>query len=506
MCTRGLVTAAARVAQVVLEPLVGHAPSVGASRLCGSARCGAMRSLRLISTATATVFLLGAGTAHADAPWSNPAAITSDVSAFNSPALAFTGDGHALASLGVSGAGPPGLTRILAAKPGTTTFTETGRTVLVAGPATYGRRGVAFLGIPQLARGESIDDAGVTRLGATLGSLPGSPGRFQRLARVALYTRDLPARIAADPRGNVAAAWIEPRGGRPPAIGRRGGWLVRVALRRPGHAFGRPQTVAVASAYTTMPPLDLAYGANGDLVVAFQRSRAKLLSHKTLELAVRVKRRGRRFGPIQTLGPLQGSSSIATVVAPTGRAVVAWGTQDAGEGVEEPWAVRAAVLRPGARAFSKRQLLDPGAVAWPLGPVRAAIGSDGTAAVAWSGTSRSTAPVTYPVHVATARPTGRFGAAAQLAPNGEMLDVVTAGDGTTTVLWGPSTEPEGVLDGIFASRRPPGGSDFAAPEAVTRGTTFHAAIALDPRTGRPAVLWIGELDGRPVLRYSTRGG
>jgi hypothetical protein len=471
-----------------------------------------MRSIRLISTTSVTACLLGAGVAHADPPWSEPAAIASDVSVFMRPSLAFTGDGHALATLGGS-AGRPGLTRILAAEPGASTFTETGRTVLVAGPVTYGRRGVAYLRTPGLAPGQSIDDASVTRLGTTLGGPSGAPGRFRRLARVALYTRDLPARIAADPRGNVAAAWIEPRGGRQPAFGRRGGWLVRVALRRPGHAFGRPRTVAEATGYTTIPPLDLAYGANGDLVVAFQRSRARLLSHKTLELAVRVKRRGRRFGPVQTLGPLQGSSSIATAVAPTGSAVVAWGTQDAGEGVEEPWTVHAAVLRRGARAFSKRQLLDPGAVARPFGPVRAAIALDGSATVAWSGTSRR--PPGYPVRVATAAPGGRF-RAAQLAPNGEMFDVVTARDGTTTVLWGPSTDPEGeILDGIFASRRAPGAGAFAQPEAVTGHATPHGAIALDPRTGRPAVIWLEGPDRRPgeyfgdgpaIVRYSTRGG
>jgi hypothetical protein len=155
------------------------------------------------------------------------------------------------------------------------------------------------------------------------------------------------------------------------------------------------------------------------------------------------------------------------------------------------------------------QVLDPGAVARPVSPILATIGREGTATVAWSGISRST----HPVRVATARPTGRFGRAAQLAPNGEMLDVVTAGDGTTTVPWGPSTGPDvGILDGIFASRRAPAGSASAQPEAVTHDATLHAVIALDPRSGRPAVLWIAKptgpllTDDPGVLRYSTRGG
>jgi hypothetical protein len=222
---------------------------------------------------------------------------------------------------------------------------------------------------------------------------------------------------------------------------------------------------------------------------------------------VRVKRRGRGFGPIQSLGRSLGSSSIATAVAPTGRAVVACGTQDGGEGVEQPWTVRAAVLRSGARRFSTTQLLDAGAAVRPAGPVSAAIGRNGTATVAWSGTSVSNGQLTYPVQVATTSPPGSFGATTQLAPNGAASGVVTARDGTTTVLWGLLTDPDGeIADRILASRRPSGASLFAAPETVSQRKTGanRAAIALNPQTGRPAALWIGAPGSG--LRYSTRGG
>jgi hypothetical protein len=262
----------------------------------------------------------------------------------------------------------------------------------------------------------------------------------------------------------------------------------------------------------------VAYGARGDLVVTFQRTRSRLVSHRTLELAVRVKRRGHGFGPIQSLGPSLGSSSIATAVAPTGRAVVAWGTQDGGEGVEEPWTVRAAVLRSGARHFSKTQLLDPGRVARPVGPVSAAIARDGTATVAWSGVAVAQRQVAYPVRVATAPPSGPFGATTQLESNGAAYGVVTARDGTTTVLWGLMTDPEGeIVDRILASRRPVGVSVFGAPEAVSQGETAvnNVAFALNPRTASPAALWIGAPGSPPGVpldevalkpRYATRGG
>jgi hypothetical protein len=475
---------------------------------------------RLIATAFVTMSMVGPGVAHADAPWSAPVTIASGDYAFWHPALAFTNDGHALAVLNGSGAiGPgdiwPGATRILAAEPGASTFAEVGSTRLVAGPAAYGRRGAAYLRMPPPTGAR----AKFARLGASLGTVPDSLGRFQQLARVDISQSGvISARIAADPRGNVAAVWLEPQPRRrasadPPRL------LVRVALRRPGHRFGRATTLGDAVEYGEGGNLlDVAYGANGDLLVTFQRTRSKLVSHRTLELAVRVKRRGHGFGPIQSLGPSRGSSSIATAVAPTGAAVVAWGTQDGGEGVEEPWVVRAAMLRSGARRFSSTHLLDPGRVWYPVGPVSAAIGRDATATVAWSGVAVAQRQVAYPVRVATAGPTGHFGAITQLAANGAVRGVVTARDGTTTVLCRRLTDPEGdALDGIVASRRPAGASLFAAPETVTQGepAVNNVAFALNPQTASLAALWIGApgsppgvpLDGVALEpRYTTRGG
>jgi hypothetical protein len=465
-----------------------------------------MRSFRFIASTALTVSVLGGGVAHADAPWSAPVTIASGINVFWQPGLTFTGDGHALATL--DGAGFGEATRILAANPGTSKFAEIGRAVLVAPPAPYGGRNVAYLRTPSPPPGpHPIDTLKVTRLGVSLGQIPGSLGRFQQLARIASSPRDVSAAVAADPRSNVAAAWVEPRGSRT---------VLRVALRRPGRAFSSPTTLGETEGYLEAPPLDLAYGADGDLVVVLQRTRSKVVSEATLEIAVRVKRHGHRFGPIQSLGPSRGSSSVATAVAPTGAAVVAWGTQDGGEGVEQPWTVRAATLRSGARRFSKTQLLDPGRVARPVAGVSAAIGRDGSATVAWSGVAARKLP--YPVRVATASPTGRFGATAQLAPNGAALGIATARDGTTTALWGSLTDPEAeTLDRIFASRRPAGTSHFAAPEVVSppEPATHYGSIALDPRSGRPSALWIGapgtpfgELldDGAAVEPlYSTRG-
>jgi hypothetical protein len=120
----------------------------------------------------------------------------------------------------------------------------------------------------------------------------------------------------------------------------------------------------------------------------------------------------------------------------------------------------------------------------------------------------------YPVRAATAHATGRFGASVQLAPNGAARGVVTARDGTTTVLWGLLTDPEGeIVDQILASRRPVGTAAFAPPEPISHGETAvnYAALALNPQTDQPAALWVGApgqpLDGVPLQpRYSARAG
>ena len=213
--------------------------TVGPSRTLGAS----MPFTRLIATAVTTISFGRRRRARGDAPWSAPVTIASGDYAFWQPALAFTNDGHALAILNGSGAiGPgdisPGPTRVFAADPGASTFAEIGRTVLVAGPAVYGRRGAAYLRTPP----PTAARAKFRRLGASLVRPRHHARRRDRVQR-----RRQPAR-----RG------------------------VQHQRRSRRHV---------------------------------QRTRSKAVSQRTLELAVRVKRHGRAFGAIQSLGPSLGSSS-----------------------------------------------------------------------------------------------------------------------------------------------------------------------------------------------------
>lgn len=462
-----------------------------------AARFLRMPPFRVAALVASIASVACAGVASADSPWPEPVTVLAPTDVFRVPGLAFTDDGHALATL--SG-GRNGRDTILAAAPGSTRFTQTGRRALAAPPALFARRSVAYLQ-------RSATGASRARLSVAFGTVGGATGAPRELARPAVLADDLTARIATDPRGNVAAAWLEPRHGR---------LLVRVALRPAGRPFGRATTIGVATAFGDRTPLEMAYAANGDLAVAFQRSRTKQVDHRSLELVVGVRRRGRSFFRSQAVGPVLGASSVVVAGAPTGRIIVAWGTQDSGEGVEDPWTVRATVLEPKARRFGRAQVIDSGAAGRAIAPVTAAVAADGSATVAWSGVAARTPH--YPVRVASATPSGRFGRAARLARNGAARGVVTSRDGTTTVLWCPLSDPEAeTVDRILASRRGPAATLFAAPEGVSlerEVATNTAALALDARSGRTAVLWIGapgtpagELlanDARVELRYAVR--
>jgi hypothetical protein len=449
--------------------------------------------------------LAAADAPRAPTPWSAPIALPTSSTA--APVLTFTADGHAIA-----GSASSATTRgaVVAAKPGTTRFTTIGTGDLVDTPATYGRDDVAYL------RTAVPTNLKVADLGVSLGSAS-SLGRFQQLARLNIsQSGEVTARIAADPHGDVAVVWLAPSGSQT---------VVRFALRPAGHAFEPTTTLGVYSgADYGSPPLDVAYGSNGDLVVVFQgTSEVGHANTKTLRIVARVKRAGGKFGPLTVIGPAQGSTSLATAVAPNGRAVIGWGTAlSGGTNLDGTWTVRAALLAPHAKSFASAQLLDPGGVVdEPNTGVKVAIGTSGTATVAWSGVTVEPEPVDQgfvrPARVATAGPTARFGPTTQLARDAAVFGVVSAGNGTTTILLGPLSDLGNTIDQILATRRPAGASSFSAPEAVSAPEflTSGATLAVNPHTRGLAALWLGNPSLQPgapenppapvTAQYSTRG-
>ncbi len=123
--------------------------------------------------------------------------------------------------------------------------------------------------------------------------------------RLASGAADRPrAAVGAD--GTAVAAWT--------ARPRRGTVALRVAVARPGHNFGRTQTLAQAP---SVSPGGVAVTAGGRAVVAWR------LGTSTTPVQVAMANPGHLFGATRTLG-VSRQSAPAVTVAPDGTTVVAW--------------------------------------------------------------------------------------------------------------------------------------------------------------------------------------
>lgn len=471
-----------------------------------------MPTARIVMLAAAASLVAAAPAAAQSPLWpASPTILSTADRDLGDATLAFTGDGHALATAWLSTGNlvspSEGQTRLFAAAPGSTTFRARGSAVLAAAPAPYATRHAAYLRLPGTSGSRTLSPADPVRLGASVAPVSESGiGTFQELttrAKSPVGAALQGADIAATPAGDVAAAWIERRDDDS---------ILRLSLRKPGARFGAPTTIVGAGAVSSIA---LAYGANGDLVVAFQRT-LRSGGTRTRGVYVRIKRKGRQIGPIESLGPSSGYSVIAAAAAGDGSAVVGWGTQDTGEEANLPWTVRAALRKRGATSFSSAQVLDPGGRPQrPAGTVSATIADGGAATVAWSGISPRGTLLTYPVRAAGASPGGRFAAPVTLAASGAATSIATAPDGTTTVVWGlvPVSGDYQRSEQILAGVRRRGGS-FGLPEAVSdRARAGFGQVAIDPVRERPAVLWVagaaldaplGRTFAAPELRYAVR--
>jgi hypothetical protein len=440
----------------------------------------------------ALVAALAPSTAVA-APWSAPSTVGPQAAAITDPGIAFGANGPRLLSAGFRSASgySPGqplqtVTRLFV---GTT---ERARTHLVAPPVAYGVARAAFL------RESSRDkDFPVTiTLGVSLGDIGGNVGRFHLLSRRA---DPFTAAIAANYAGVVAVAWTEATTG---VNGR-----VRLAIRRPGGRFGKPLTVATGAVgrptagTTEGGGLAVAVGGRDVVVVAYQRERGR-----TRTIEARLLRR--RLGRPQAVGPQRGLVDLSAQIAPNGRAVVAWGSQDVGEEANEARSVYAAVMEPRSSRFGAAQVLDPGGPALrPHGRVAPGVADDGSALVAWSSPQGGySAGIRSPVMIATAGPRSRFGPPRELAATGAVGDAAIGPGGAAIVVWSRLFPEEEERD-LMAAVRPAGARDFGAPEPVSpseRATTPVAAF--NPRTGRPTVAWVALSEQGETLRVSERSG
>ena len=437
-----------------------------------------------------------ASIATAAPPWEPPRTVVRAGAGVSAPAIEFDARGTVLLSwFEGSPASPQSVTRFA-------TLLQDGSVVVWRGqrgvpgadqvprPQRYGRDRVVLL--RDLGRRNRRTGLVRHRLDAVFAATSGATrGHLGSVATFSSLPGHVDAAMDTDDRGEVAVAWVELHGRAFP-----GTYRVRAALGREDRGFGRPQTLASGIGVDDAPAVTVAYGAGGDLLVAYTTTGRP---YRRL-VAAHVRRRGRAFGPAELLGPRQAITQLTAAVAPDGRMVVAWASQDGGEDVDRPFVVRAAV-RPARGRFGRAQLLDPGeSIARPPGRVALGMSSDGRATLAWS--NAKDRPFSYPVRTASTGRTGGFGGVTQLAENGGVHDLAVASDGSVVITWSPH-DPEQELEPpplppaelpapLYAQVRPSGGAAFGAAELISPpDATVHVAdVAYDPRTARPVAVWL----------------
>jgi len=440
------------------------------NRLLGATvgRAARLRGMRLALTLL-TLLLFAPG---ADAAWSGQD--LSGPHGFVDPSgVVVSRDGGALAAWGFQdGEGNSGHAGYegAARRPDASTFDDT-RTTLVrrqpilhqrseaAGLASYGRNG-ALLALRLVSA-----DGMRSGLGVRFGHTTGSFGPVRTLRRVAF--RIAGASLAANARGDAALAWFEDRGTRTDRV--------YVALRRAGHGFGKPRQVATGR----IRDVAAAIGARGDVLVSWDargvlrtrfkpRSRAGFLATDTI-----------RSEPAFF-------AEMHPVVAPSGRAVLAWSAQFASEGGDRgPVFYQAATRHAGDRRFARARLLETipaSSAGGDAHSIDAVVDSTGAVAIAWSGAAG----------VRASRGGGPPQTLSAPGATAVLSDVAAGPDGRLIAVWdGGVDDPASVVRAAIADGP---GTQFGAPEDVSpagRDSRFgHAAFLGE----RPAIV----LSGRPA--------
>ena len=366
---------------------------------------------------------------------------------------------------------------------------------LAAPPAPYAQSRAAYLRLRPAPGGDRNAPRG--DLGVSFGSTQGTVGSFRvlqrdvRISEIGITPNLGDYAIDANVRGQVAVAYVDRRDDRD---------YLRLALRAPGRDVAAPRVIVGRGG--RISDIALAYGEGGDLVIAYQRA-FREDGRLVRRIESRVQRAGHSLGDIQALGPSDGAVEVDAAMAPTGRTIVIWGEQDAGEEVSQPWTVRAAVRPAGPRSFRQATILDEGVPnLGHRGGVHVATAPDGTATVLWSSTAEIPGAFNsaWPVRSATTDASARFAEPQQLDDSGAASDVAVADDGTAYATWSAITQERD--DQVLAAARTPGGP-FAAAEAVSEpGGATESALTIDPTTGRPSSVWIAN----QRAFTATRGG
>jgi hypothetical protein len=299
--------------------------------------------------------------------------------------------------------------------------------------------------------------------------------------------------VAAGADGTAVAAWT--------IQAQRGVKALRVAVARPGHGFGRAQTLAQARSLTLG---GLGVTTSGRAVVAWR------LGTSGTPVQVALAAPGRTFGAAQTLGVSRQYAPTVTVT-PDGRIVVAW--LNTPPAPQPPPAPRPTVttarvlvrtLAPGAPAFGPAT--DLGALTvWYSGP--GAASGPGGAAVTWRQTplEQRLVPLSS---------TGTFEPAVPLAATGpprtgdaglpDRLALAIPAARTTVALWLEARAGTAVVKTATL----PSGRSFSSPRMLSAEGWRALAVAAVAFPDRALGAWteVGTKGARVRLAVRPVGG
>jgi hypothetical protein len=324
----------------------------------------------------------------------------------------------------------------------------------------------------------------------------GTTSGFQTPRTVARDIVNSRAQLAVAPNGRGLVGYLA----RVPKTNRV---LVRVALRSTNGSISKPEVISDVGQAETIA---VAASRRGDLVVAFVRDKRVL---------ARVKRPGHGWGRVQTLATPDGPTqwALRAGVGDHGEVEVLWRrrrlTQTGRPGVRS---LQASRLSATGSRFGKVSTIEADGASPPSPLVATADG------FAFGYTMRLTIPGSRPLPRVGLLDTGGATAISIAPASGGLRDVRVAfsqrfGLLATMVQPTANGNSDGIGLGAFLA---PGATSFGPVEAVTPAENVHEIAPAFDRDGAPIAVWSARPEGtgpsipidqiRSVVRTATRAG
>jgi hypothetical protein len=459
--------------------------------MCGVADCAvpdegklpiSARSL-IVSTLLAAA-LAAPACADAAAPWSQPSFLAGSTDAF--PIPAFTPSGRGVVAWAAPGPDSPLRTWTFGALAGADDSFGAAR-VLTADLAV---EDVAAIGTDGIIEGGTVSVRALRptlpdrRPAVAVGS-PNAPGRPRYLASPG--RRGALLALAADPDRRAAVLFTRCRSRRCTTSD------LYVIVRRAGHGFGRPITIARRENFGAGT---VALGPEGRILVAWEEPRSGTTG--TRRILARTRSPSGRLGREQRLGTAVPFVRLDSAYLIDGRAVVAWIGQRVSEGDAASAAtISAAVagIRRGFTAGRRLERLDVTGTGRYIGQagVKLAPLTSGGLLAAWTGFQDGRFVVRASELIGTRFPVARV--VSDPSQDTVLADIAAGSAGRAAVLGLQGIAGADAVGpvGVIAAVSGPGArlASLGGPEAVsgTGPLVEGARAAFDPVSNRVVAVW-----------------